>query len=124
MLGIGVYLAPADKHLILGSSESAVTAAISTIKNGDSSLATDLSSEAKTVAQNDRGLAAAFIDFGALTDTMKSLQGSMAMFSGGKAPALKELEELAKYGQLTVNASAEEAAIDIRSRIDLPKENA
>ena len=124
MLGIGVYLAPADKYLILGSSESAITAAISTIKNKSNSLASNLSAEAKTVAQSNNGLAAVFFDFVSLTETIKSLQGSMAMFSGGKAPAIKELEELAKYGQLTVNASVEETAIDIRSRIDLPEENA
>ncbi|MEZ4754850.1 MAG: hypothetical protein R3A13_11185 [Bdellovibrionota bacterium] len=123
MLGVGVYLAPSEDKLILGSSESAITTAIKTAKGEKSSLSSSLSAKAQNLALKDNGLVAGHMNFPELALTLKSLHGSMAMFSGGETPSLKELEEITKYGSITFNVTTNGNIIELASRVDLPPES-
>ncbi|MCB0318412.1 MAG: hypothetical protein KDD56_06620, partial [Bdellovibrionales bacterium] len=122
MLGIGVYLANTDNYLAIGTSETALTALIKSINSGDNLLAGDLSNEATEIAKKNNNLISWYINYPKLADALGSLQGSMAMFTGGKTSATDELEKLKNMGKFTFNTYAKDNSLEIQSRLDLKAE--
>jgi|GEM_PF-5602522 len=111
--GIGAYLAAGGHRVVLASSEKAMQDLIAALKDKSKGLlAGALSPHARSLAGNSGAQAVFYGDFESLADALGSLQGSLAMFTGGRgfldpeqAQALKDMGSItaaASYDKLTL----------------------
>ncbi|MDZ4786747.1 MAG: hypothetical protein SGJ02_11800 [bacterium] len=83
-LGIGLYIANINGKLVASSSEDGIKSIIALTKSSDS-FYTEASKRDAVILTEVGSVSSGHLDFEKLGDTLKELQGTLAMFSGGAA---------------------------------------
>jgi len=105
-LGVGVYLAPAKDAVLIGTAENAIREAISAASGGESTLVSTFSSENQKRLKSSPPSLAVHVNLTELATTLEQMQGSLAMFTGGKSNlGMAGLDQLRDMGSTfwTVN---------------------
>lgn len=119
-LGIGIYLGSSPGGLILASSEGGLRDSIKASKDESSSLIAKIPSSSKQLAQNN-SVFVAYSNFEDMADLIESFQGSLAMFTGGKANVKqKDLDQLRKMGEMVFAVNFSDGLLKMRGSYDAP----
>jgi|GEM_PF-3912369 len=99
MIGIGAYLANSSPNVIIASSQTGVGDAITASTKSKDRLVDALSAKARTTILETSPLLMAHINFAQAAQMVEGLQGTLAMFTGGKPLMEPEaLADLRKFG--------------------------
>ncbi|RMG39706.1 MAG: hypothetical protein D6719_12695 [Candidatus Dadabacteria bacterium] len=100
-LGIGIYIGKVKDTVVLGSEQSAYTAAVNARSGINPNILSKFTS--KSITNNRSRVAAFFLDSDGLLKLLKSVKGTLDMFSGGQgAQAFGNLEQLKQAGRVQV----------------------
>lgn len=112
-LGFGLYLASVKDVFVATSTETAMTAVIGSAQNG--STTAKLFPATASVISPSTPLVSGYLDFKKIADAVESVQGSMAMFTGG-ASALnaEEIQNLKRMGSATFGVGVSKELVRLR----------
>ncbi|MCB0310737.1 MAG: hypothetical protein KDD42_05855, partial [Bdellovibrionales bacterium] len=123
-MGVGLFVAESGSHVFVTSSLEASQAVIQTVKGQDKNLLNSISTSGQKILTTGAPLLTAHTNFMRLADTMESLQGSLAAFSGGAQTGEQErIDMMKKLGSLSISLAYEDGAFKLGSLFEAaPKE--
>ncbi len=119
--GVGAFIADANGAVVIASSEKAVTDALSAAKGSTAALAKSLPKDADDASSGD-SLFVAYSDVTKLANMIESVQGNLAMFTGGQAAVDKSYtDSLRKIGTFVLSAKLKDEVLKVQTNYDAPK---
>lgn len=119
-LGVGAFQAAVGNSVVLATSEMAATDAIKTAKDASKSLKSAAPASMRELLTKG-SLLFIYSNFERMTALVKSVQGNMAMFTGGQPAVTDEaIEHLARIGVFSASVALNGDMLRIDSRYDAP----
>lgn len=124
-LGVGIYIGTTDDRLIVASSETALSDFVASGK-GSNALAGSLSASSKQLVSAPVPIITVYSNFEKLAAMMESMQGTMAMFTGGQASAQTQsmIDQWKKLGSVIAAIDYEGGVLRMRAGYDQPSKAA
>ncbi|NMC63976.1 MAG: hypothetical protein GYA55_12505 [SAR324 cluster bacterium] len=117
-MGIGIFLATADKSVLLSSSETALKNALQSIDSKSGGLLKKLGSSTQTYIEKNQPCLLLHVDFRKVGELLESLEGTLAAFSGGNSQFdKKRIEDLKQTGLLSLSAVYTTPLLKIHSEL-------
>ncbi|MBX7144416.1 MAG: hypothetical protein K1X79_08210 [Oligoflexia bacterium] len=118
-LGIGAFLAQSSGTTILSSSESAVSDIMRAQAGTAPGLGDKLPDGAQDLLKQSNPLGFGYINFFRIASVLENVQGSLAMFTGGKSAVEQEkVEYLKNLGALAGSASTKDGILRLEASYD------
>lgn len=119
-LGVGAFEAQAGNSVVLASSEGAVVDAVKASKDASKSLRSSAPASLKDLLSKG-SLVFVYSNFERMTSLVKSVQGNLAMFTGGQSAVSDDtMEQLRKIGVFSASVAMNGDLLRIESRYDTP----
>ncbi len=120
-LGVGAFAAQSGGAVLVASSEAALTDAIAAGKDHSKSLRGAPVYGASGLLGDGASFLYMYMNFERTADMLKSMQGSMAMFTGGQAALPDQaMDDLRKAGAVSASFSYKDTLLRMESRYDAP----
>lgn len=118
-LGIGAFAAQSGDAVILGTSEMAVLDAVGSAKDESKSLRAHSSKSGPGLIGSSGALVYVYSNFERMSDLVQSVQGNLAMFTGGQGAMPDEtIQQLKKLGVFTAAVSYKDNLMRLESRYE------
>lgn len=98
-LGIGIYFGAVNDTVVGATTESAITSALRSLADPKEALVARLDDNVRAALTSSSSLLNGYADFAALADLIESVQGSLALFTGGANPVnASQIQGLKRMG--------------------------
>lgn len=116
LMGLGAYLGNSDNRFFLATSEDALRDTILALKDTSRGLLKSLPSQSQRLVEETKPILAAYGDFAKIAESVESVQGNLAAFTGGQGGADKsQMARLKELGQILVAVNFKNGNLKIES---------
>lgn len=119
--GLGIFLGESKGTVIITSSEPAMQEVISSVSDSNKTIAASMSSPTRKLFEEKKGPIMYYANLSQMASLIESVQGSLAMFTGGKTSVTKEqIDKIRKMGQLAGVVSFHKEVIEATQEYSAP----